>query len=122
MADAASAARLLEGLKELGVHLAVDDFGTGYSSLAYLKRFAVDVVKIDRSFVDGLGTDADDTTIVAAVVQLAHALGRRALAEGVETRAQLDELVALGCDLAQGYYFGRPVPASQPETLSRLAG
>jgi EAL domain-containing protein (putative c-di-GMP-specific phosphodiesterase class I) len=121
MADVAVATCALEGLKALGVHLAVDDFGTGYSSLAYLKRFPVDIVKIDRSFVAGLGSDADDTEIVAAVVKLTHALRRRVVAEGVETAAQLAELRALGCDVAQGYYFGRPAAAGTGEALSQLA-
>jgi EAL domain-containing protein (putative c-di-GMP-specific phosphodiesterase class I) len=122
MADVAVATSALEALKRLGVHLAVDDFGTGYSSLAYLKRFPVDIVKIDRSFVAGLGSDADDSEIVAAVVKLTHALRRRVVAEGVETAEQLAELQALGCDVAQGYYFGRPVAAAPVQAQSqRLA-
>jgi EAL domain-containing protein (putative c-di-GMP-specific phosphodiesterase class I) len=95
------------------VRLSIDDFGTGYSSLAYLKRFPVTSLKIDRSFVDGLGTDPEDTAIVAAVVELAHALGLLAVAEGVETVAQLDRLRALGCDYGQGWYFGRAVDAAE---------
>jgi diguanylate cyclase (GGDEF)-like protein/PAS domain S-box-containing protein len=122
MADAASAVVVLEALKELGLHLAVDDFGTGYSSLAYLKRFPVDVVKIDRSFVAGLGEDDDDTSIVTAVVNLAHALGLGVVAEGVETEGQLEELKRLGCDIAQGYYLGRPAPADVAvEYVTKLA-
>jgi diguanylate cyclase (GGDEF)-like protein len=121
MTDAESATRILEALKALGLQIAVDDFGTGYSSLAYLKRFPVDIVKIDRSFVAGLGTDPDDTSIVAAVVKLTHALGRRVVAEGVETREQLAALVALECDRAQGYYLGRPAPAAELEGSNRLA-
>ena len=88
---------MLEKLRGLGVELAIDDFGTGYSSLSYLKRFPVDVVKIDRSFVDGLGVDPDDTAIVQAIMVLAASLGMRVTAEGVETDVQLDELVRLGC-------------------------
>ncbi|MFM7060447.1 MAG: EAL domain-containing protein [Actinomycetes bacterium] len=106
-------AEILQCLHELGVSVAIDDFGTGYSSLYYLKRFPVDVVKIDRSFVDGLGTDADDEAIVTAVLSLGHALGLRVVAEGVETEAQLDRLVGLGCDAAQGYLMSRPVPADE---------
>ena len=98
-------------LKALGVKLSIDDFGTGYSSLGHLKRFPVDQVKVDRSFVDGLGTDPEDSAIVAAVVSLGHALGLEVVAEGVETERQLDELVRLGCDQAQGFWFA----AAQPE-------
>jgi diguanylate cyclase (GGDEF)-like protein len=111
MEEAESTAQTLRALKELGVGLSIDDFGTGYSSLSYLKRFPVDVLKIDRSFVAGLGTDADDDVIVSAVVSLAHALGLSVVAEGVETRCQLHELRRLGCDSAQGYLLGRPGPS-----------
>jgi EAL domain-containing protein (putative c-di-GMP-specific phosphodiesterase class I) len=111
MRDAESMARSLAALRALGVHLAVDDFGTGYSSMTYLKRFPVDALKVDRSFVDGLGREPEDTAICTAVVSLAHALGLRAVAEGVETPEQLAELRTLGCELAQGYLFGKPEPA-----------
>jgi diguanylate cyclase (GGDEF)-like protein/PAS domain S-box-containing protein len=110
MANAELAVACLNELKGLGVRLAIDDFGTGYSSLVYLKRMPVDIVKVDRSFVDGLGDDAEDTAIVTSVVGLAHALGLEAVAEGVETTAQRDHLVELGCDLAQGFLWSRPVP------------
>ena len=103
----------LEVLHDAGVSLAIDDFGTGYSSLAYLKRFPVDIVKIDRSFVDGLGEQASDTEIVRAVIALGQSLGLVTVAEGVETQAQLDALRALGCDCAQGYLLARPVPSDQ---------
>ena len=111
MRDAESMARSLGSLRSLGVHLAVDDFGTGYSSMTYLKRFPVDALKVDRSFVDGLGREPEDTAICTAVVSLAHALGLRAIAEGVETPEQLAELRTLGCEMAQGYLFGKPQPA-----------
>ncbi len=117
MRDAEDTMRALRELKELGVHLVVDDFGTGYSSLSYLKRFPVDALKIDRSFIDGLGLDTDDSAIVQAVLALASALGMSTVAEGVETRAQLDVLTALGGTRAQGYYFSH---ALKPEELAPL--
>jgi len=110
MRDAESAVSMLHELRDLGVHLAVDDFGTGYSSMTYLKRFPVDSLKVDRSFVDGLGREPEATAICTAVVSLAHALGMGAVAEGVETPEQLDALRSLGCEFAQGYLFGRPAP------------
>ncbi len=110
MANAESAVGYLIDLKHLGVQLAIDDFGTGYSSLVYLKRMPVDIIKIDRSFVDGLGTDPEDTAIVESVVSLAHAVGVKTVAEGVETQRQFDALCALGCDFGQGYLWSRPVP------------
>jgi diguanylate cyclase (GGDEF)-like protein len=113
MHDAASALRVLRALKDLGVTLAIDDFGTGYSSLSHLQRFPLDILKIDRSFVEELGIDRGGAEIVAAVVKLAHALGLRVIAEGVETERQLDALVRLDCDFAQGYLFSRPVPADE---------
>jgi len=113
MADPAAGLKVLQDLRSLGVELAIDDFGTGYSSLSYLKRFPVDVLKIDRSFVDGLGDDPEDTAIVTAIISLGRALGLRVVAEGVETERQLAELRRLGCDRAQGFMFARPGPASQ---------
>ena len=114
MVDTAEALARLTSLHALGVRLSIDDFGTGYSSLTYLKRFPVDSLKIDRTFVDGLGIEPEDTAIVAAVIGLAHSLGLVAVAEGVETVEQLSRLRTMGCDLGQGYYFGRPAP---PETF-----
>jgi EAL domain-containing protein (putative c-di-GMP-specific phosphodiesterase class I) len=93
------------------VQIAIDDFGTGYASLAYLWRFPADIVKIDRSFVQRLGEEREATVIVASIVQLAHSLGKRTVAEGVETPEQLTRVRRLGCDLAQGYLLGRPAPA-----------
>jgi diguanylate cyclase (GGDEF)-like protein/PAS domain S-box-containing protein len=113
MGDVRVGGRSLRSLRELGVHLAVDDFGTGYSSLTYLKGFPVESLKVDRSFVSGLGVDDEDTAIVAAVIDLADRLGMRATAEGVETDLQLDLLREFDCPTAQGYLFGPPVPLEE---------
>jgi diguanylate cyclase (GGDEF)-like protein len=118
MDDADTAAATLERLRALGVHLCVDDFGTGYSSLAYLRRFPVDALKVDRSFVAGLGEDPEDSAIVEAVVSMAHSLRLSVVAEGVETDKQLARLRDLGCELAQGYYFAAPVPPAALDPLS----
>ncbi|MBV9283570.1 MAG: EAL domain-containing protein, partial [Acidimicrobiia bacterium] len=117
MEDADAAVAALERLRGLGVHLCVDDFGTGYSSLAYLRRFPVDALKVDRSFVAGLGKDPEDSAIVEAVVSMAHSLRLSVVAEGVETDEQLARLRELGCELAQGFYFAAPVPPSALDTL-----
>jgi len=106
-------AKLLMLLKEMGVHLAMDDFGTGYSSLAYLKRFPIDSIKIDRSFIQGIPGDIDNATITQAVIAMAHSLRLRAIAEGVETKQQLQFLREHGCDEIQGHYFSRPLPFDQ---------
>jgi diguanylate cyclase (GGDEF)-like protein/PAS domain S-box-containing protein len=113
MNDVHRTEEILRRLKELGVHLAVDDFGTGFSSLAYLKRFPVDALKIDRAFVRDLGDDEADVAFVRSIVSLADALGLDVVAEGVETAAQAEILVELGCHRAQGFYFGRPAPAEE---------
>jgi hypothetical protein len=102
----------LRRLKELGVKLSIDDFGTGYCSLAYLKRFAVDKLKIDQSFVCNLTSDPDQATIVRAIVQMAQSLGLRTIAEGVEEAKVVDCLRRHGCDEVQGYLLGRPMPAA----------
>jgi len=117
MEDALSTAETLGSLKDLGVRLAIDDFGIGYSSLSYLKRFPVDSINVDRSIVAGLGRDAGDTAIVSAIVTLAHALKLEVVAEGVETETEIEELRSLGCDLAQGYYFWRPIPVEEVSSL-----
>jgi len=121
MEDVESTSGALSELKGLGVSLTVDDFGTGYSSLAYLKRFPVDELKIDRDFVAGLLSDQEDQAIVTAVINLAHTLGVVAVAEGVENIDQVRRLRALGCDLGQGYHFGRPLAPDDLTARLRLA-
>ena len=115
--DSQRALVVLRDLKRLGVTLALDDFGTGYSSLSYLKRFPVDVVKIDRGFVADLGKDHATRAIVSSVVDLAHALGLTVVAEGVETVQQHQEVEDLGCEACQGYYFARPMSADALDAL-----
>ncbi|MBG5134908.1 EAL domain-containing protein [Pseudomonas aeruginosa] len=113
MSDVAEAMQILSGLKRLGLAIAVDDFGTGDSSLNYLKQFPIDVLKIDRSFVDGLPHGEQDAQIARAIIAMAHSLNLMVIAEGVESQAQLDFLREHGCDEVQGYLFGRPMPAEQ---------
>jgi EAL domain-containing protein (putative c-di-GMP-specific phosphodiesterase class I) len=110
MAASASTVRELTALHDLGLSLSLDDFGTGYSSLSYLKHFPFDTVKVDRSFTAGVATDPGDRAIVTAILGLAGALQLRTVAEGVETAEQADILTDLGCQLGQGWYFGRPMP------------
>ena len=120
MEDSEFTIATIGALKQLGVLLSIDDFGTGYSSLSYLKRFAVDKLKVDKSFVDGLGQHTDDEAIAIAVIQLARSLGLKTIAEGVETEAQAAFLCSHGCDEFQGYLFSRPLPAAELATW--LAG
>ena len=117
--DADAAAQTLHALKGLGVRLSIDEFGTGHSSLGSLKRFPLDMLKVDRSFVSGLGTDTEDAAIVTAIINLAHSLGLQTVADGVETKEQVDELRALGCDVGQGFYFARPRPS---DAIAELLG
>jgi diguanylate cyclase (GGDEF)-like protein/PAS domain S-box-containing protein len=117
MEDARSTISTLWELKDLGVGLMIDDFGTGYSSLSYLKRFPIDRLKIDRSFVDRLRKDPEDAVIVSAIITLAHTLGMRVIAEGVDSAEQLAQLRGLGCDLAQGNYFSEPLVAEAASAL-----
>ncbi len=111
--DEADAHRTLARLKDLGVGLLLDDFGTGFSSLSHLKRFPIDTVKIDRSFVEDLDAAADtgdDAAIVSALVSMSQATGKRIIPEGIETATQVAQLRRLGCELGQGYFFARPMP------------
>lgn len=110
---------MLGRLRERGIHLAIDDFGTGFSSLSHLRQFRIDELKVDQTFVQGLERDAEDSSIVAAVVNLAHNLGLSAVAEGVETAEQSRRVQLVGCDLAQGFYFAAPEPASLKGTATR---
>ncbi|MFZ6876160.1 EAL domain-containing protein [Undibacterium sp. Di27W] len=115
MENAQDTLAALDRLRSLGVRLTIDDFGTGYSSLSYLKRFPVDIIKIDRSFVRDIPGDADDAAIVTGIIALAHSLRLEVVAEGVETREQLDFLRAQSCDILQGFYLSKPIPAQQLE-------
>jgi diguanylate cyclase (GGDEF)-like protein len=119
MQSAAEAIVTLENLSAMGVHVSIDDFGTGYSSLSYLKRFPLDKLKIDRSFIRDVSNDMEDAAIVRATVALAHNLRLRVVAEGVETAEQMDFLRTLGCDEFQGYYKSRPVPPADFERVLR---
>ena len=118
MADAASTSSTLTSLRALGAQIAIDDFGTGYSSLSHLTRLPVDVLKVDKSFVQALGSGANDDEVTATVVGLGHSLGLRVVAEGVETEAQLRAVRDLGCEAVQGYYFSPAVPASEIAELT----
>jgi diguanylate cyclase (GGDEF)-like protein len=117
MDDADATIATLRQLKALGVEIAIDDFGTGYSSLAYLRKFPVDLLKIDRSFISGLGRNNEDTTIAHAVIGLGHALSLTVVAEGIETIGQLVQLCSLDCELGQGAHFAHPLPAPEAESL-----
>ena len=117
MKDPEAAERTLGGLKKSGVKISVDDFGTGYSSLAYLKRFPIDALKIDRTFVRDIAVDPDDAMIIVAIIGLAHSLKLKVIAEGVETESQLKFLAAHACDEVQGFLFSKPVP---PEACARM--
>jgi EAL domain-containing protein (putative c-di-GMP-specific phosphodiesterase class I) len=110
--DAVSARATLVALRALGVRVAIDDFGTGYSSLGYLQQFPVDVLKIDKRFIDGVASGGSDAALARTIIALATSLGLRTVAEGVEQERQQAALHALGCEFAQGYLFARPMPAS----------
>jgi len=123
MQDTEATLSVLQALRGLGVRLAIDDFGIGFSSLSYLRRLPVDVVKIDRSFVAGVATGTEEWTLARGIIRLVHSLGLETVAEGVERAEQRAHLLALGCRLAQGYYFARPAPAeTTTDLLERAAG
>jgi EAL domain-containing protein (putative c-di-GMP-specific phosphodiesterase class I) len=109
----------LEGLRALGIRLAIDDFGTGYSSLSYLRHLPIDVLKIDRSFIDGLGRSDEDSALVHAILRLARSLNLETIAEGVERPDQRAALADLHCNLAQGWHFARPLRSQEMEDLLR---
>lgn len=113
MNDMEVATRTILELKSLGIHISVDDFGMGYSSLSYLKRFPINRLKIDRAFVSGAESDSRDAALTTAIIAMAHSMELTATAEGVETAAQATFLTNHNCDELQGYYFGRPVPATE---------
>ena len=119
MQDEEAALHTLRALETLGVTISMDDFGSSQSSLGALKRFPLHILKVDRSFVAGLGDEPEDSAIVNAVINMAHALGLLTVADGVETREQLDQLKEIGCDVGQGYYFARPRPS---EAIAELLG
>jgi EAL domain-containing protein (putative c-di-GMP-specific phosphodiesterase class I) len=117
MKDAEAAVVTLLALKAMGVRLAIDDFGTGYSSFTYLRRFPMDTIKLDQSFVREITTDPENITIVSAMINIGKSLKRRVVAEGVETPSQLEFLQRHGCSEGQGYYFSYPLAAEQAGTL-----
>jgi EAL domain-containing protein (putative c-di-GMP-specific phosphodiesterase class I) len=121
MQDTRSTALVLAELKKLGLRLALDDFGTGYSSLSYVRRFPIDTLKVDQSFVRDLNTDPDDASVVSAVINMGKSLQMRVVAEGVETAQQLAFLEAQGCHEAQGFHFGRPLTAAACTAFLRRA-
>lgn len=113
MDPAPAVLEMLARLREIGIHLAIDDFGTGFSSLTHLRQLSIDELKVDQTFIQGLGRNEDDSSIVTAVVHLAHNMGLTAVAEGVETLDQSRRVQMIGCDLAQGFYYAPPAPASR---------
>jgi len=118
--DSEATLAALTGLHNLGLRLAIDDFGTGYSALSYLQRFPISVLKIDRSFIQGMARSGERSALVRAILALGQALGLNVVAEGIETNEQREQLQALGCDLGQGYLFARPVPRQAFDDLLDL--
>ena len=122
MGDAARCMDVLQRLHDLGVHLSIDDFGTGYSSMAYLRRLPVDELKVDRSFVLGMTTNAQDAVLVRTAIDLGHNLGLTVVAEGVEGPEHVEALRELGCDIAQGFHYARPMAAEHMTELLAHVG
>jgi len=120
MSDMNRVIQTLEELSELGVTISVDDFGTGYSSLAYIKRFPISTLKIDRSFIRDIPENKDDVSITIAIINMAQALGLKTIAEGVETKQQLDFLKQYKCNLIQGYYFSKPIAFNEIVKLFQI--
>jgi EAL domain-containing protein (putative c-di-GMP-specific phosphodiesterase class I) len=120
MDNVESAILTMRYIKEMGISIAIDDFGTGYSSLSYLKRFPIDILKVDRSFVMDIPSDSNDMAITAAVIAMAHKLNLRVVAEGIETKEQLDFLRSNHCEYGQGYLIARPMPCKDLETYIQL--
>lgn len=117
--DAGNVKDRLLASRDAGIQVAIDDFGTGYSSLAYLRKFDIDYLKIDQSFVSNLGNQTDDMALCEAIIVMAHKLGLKVIAEGVETEQQRDILKNAGCDYAQGFLFSKAIPAEELEALLR---
>ena len=115
--DLVHVSKVINDCREIGVMFALDDFGTGYSSLSYLKKFDIDYLKIDQVFVRNLENDHNDMALCEAIVIMAHKLGLKVIAEGVETAQQRDMLTVIGCDYAQGFLFSRPLPADEIEKV-----
>ena len=115
--DICLAIKTLQSLKNMGLRISLDDFGTGYSSLSYLMKLPIDKLKIDQSFIRNLEQGVDGSAIVSAIIAMAHSLGLKVIAEGVEEAAQLQILREMQCDIVQGYYIGRPMPAYEFEQL-----
>ena len=110
-------AKQLLNFRDAGVQVAIDDFGTGYSSLSYLKKFDIDYLKIDRSFISSLNSESNDNILCEAIITMAHRLGIKVIAEGVETDSQKQLLIAMGCDYGQGYFFSKPLTVDEFETF-----
>ena len=119
MHDPERTIQILRQMKEMGLHISLDDFGTGYSSLSYLRRFPIDVLKVDQSFVRDVTTNQDDAAIAASIIALAHSLNLTTVAEGVETAGQMEYLTRQKCDVMQGYFFSKPLPASSFAAMLR---